>query len=322
MLRLAGAAVALTVAGPGGLAGQDDVTRLSAACAAGSDALSSPCLETVLAVQAAQGLVGLAASGGAELAGSSSTLGKRYGGTPRFGLAGRLGFVDASMPGTLGPPSGPAPDAGVFAPSVQVSAAAGLFRGFSPAPTVGGLLSLDVLATFSWVDLPGDRGFRDSPAGFGLGARVGIFRESFTLPGITVSATRRWMSNVRLASDDPAGTRADLDLTVTSFRATAGKELLAFGFLGGLGWDRYRSATALVVRPEGSGTLEGAAEDDSFASDRLLFFAGAGYTFLVAQISAELGWARGDDAVPGRSSRGFDPASGSLFGRLAFRLTL
>ncbi|HZD04850.1 MAG TPA: hypothetical protein VE173_08025, partial [Longimicrobiales bacterium] len=303
-LHLALGALVPVWAAPGTVAGQESVTRLATACAGASEALSSPCLETVLALQAAQGIVGLAASGGAELSGSSSTLGKRYGGTPRFGLAGRVGFVDASMPGVLGPATGPAPDAGAFAPSIQATAAVGLFQGFSPAPTVGGLLSLDVLATFSWVDLPGDRGFRDSPAGLGLGVRVGVFRESFTLPGITLSATRRWMGKVRLGGDGEEGTRGDLDLTVTSFRASAGKELLAFGFLGGVGWDRYRSATTLVVLPGGAGGPEGAAEEGAFTSDRLLFFAGAGYTFLVAQISAELGWARGWDEVPGRSPGG------------------
>jgi hypothetical protein len=66
----------------------------------------------------------------------------------------------------------------------------------------------------------------------------------------------------------------------------------------------------------------GEASTDSFRTDRMLLYGGVGYTFLVAQIALEGGWADGAEAPPGRASSGFDPGSGSLFGRFSFRLTL
>lgn len=311
-------------------AAQNPVLDLASACAAGDAVLVEPCLETVLALQAAQGLVGLGASGGASLPGSSSTLGRRFDGMPRLGFGVWGGFVDTSVPDALGPATGPAPEAGAFAPTIQATAAAGVFQGFSPAPTVGGLLSVDLLATFSYVGLPGDRGYRDSPMGFGLGVRVGVLRESFTLPGITISATRRWMGEVRLGAGDAEGggggagddgTRADLDATVTSLRGTLGRTLAGVDVLAGIGWDRYAGDVDLRVRPQGADGPEGRTGADGFTSDRFLFYGGVARTFLVYQLSAEAGFARGFDDQPGREAGGYDPTSGSPFLRLGFRLT-
>lgn len=312
------AAVALAAGRPA--AAQDEVQALAMACAGGEANLAGPCLETALAVQAAHGLIGLAASGGPSLPGSSSTLGKRFDGMPRLGFSVRGGFVDASVPDALGPANGPAPEAGAFTPSLQATVAAGVFQGFSTAPTVGGLLSVDLLATVSFVDVPGDRGFRDASKGLGLGVRIGVLRESFTLPGITLSATRRWMGETRLAEDADDGTRADVDLTVTSLRGTVGKTLANLDVLAGVGWDRHGSDVELRVRPQGAGGPEGLTRADGFASDRILFYGGVGYTFLVYQLSAEAGFARGFDAVPGRAGGGYDPTSGSPFLRLGFHL--
>lgn len=304
------------------VAAQDEVEALAAACAGGAPTLAGPCLETVLAVQAAQGLIGLGASGGASLPGSSSTLGKRFDGMPRLGFSVRGGFTNASVPDALGPATGPAPENGALAPSVQATVAAGVFQGFSTAPTMGGILSLDLLGTFSYVSLPGDRSYRDSPKGLGLGARIGVFRESFTLPGITVSATRRWMGDVRLGPrGDVGGTRAELDVTVTSLRGTVGKTLANVDALVGIGWDRYGSEVDLLVRPAAGGGPEGRAGADSFTSERILLYGGVGYTFLVYQLSAEAGFARGFDDVAGRARGGYDPTAGTAFLRLGLRLT-
>jgi len=300
---------------------QDDVTALAGQCAlSNTDDLRSPCLETVLAAQAAQGLIGLAASGGSELPGSSSTLGRRFGGTPRLAFSVGFTLVNGALPSVLAPSDGTAGSKGTFVGAVQATGSAGLFRGFSPAPTVGGILALDVLATFSYVGSLDRLGLDDPSTGFGLGARVGVLRESFTLPAVTLSLTRRWMGDTHLSNTQ--GTMAEAGVTATALRLTVGKELLAFGLLGGVGWDRYSGGMDLEVRPSGTGGAIGTARTHSFRTHRTIIFGGIGYTFLVAQVGVEGGWARGYDSPPNRDATGFDPGDGSFFGRLAFRLTL
>jgi hypothetical protein len=113
----------------------------------------------------------------------------------------------------------------------------------------------------------------------------------------------------------------DVDPTVTSARAVVGKDLLALGLLAGAGWDRYQGSGRLQMRPDLGGCCGADAED--FQADRLLFFGGASLNFLVIQLAAEAGWARGFDDVAGRAAGGrYDPAAGSLFGNVALRLTL
>ncbi len=325
---LALATASLAAAAP--LAAQDSAPAVADQCATGSPAVGPECLEAMLAFQAVEGLVGLAGSGGAALPGSSSTLGRRVGSQPRLAAAIRVGGVPGAVPdlqsrtpgGTL---SGAQRD--VFASVVQGTVSAGLFDGFSPLPTVGGLLSLDVEASAGRVFLPGNEGFDGGTTLLGLGLRLGVLRESFTLPGVTLSVRRRWAEKVSLGSpDDPQGTGAAVDVTTTSLRLTAGKDLLSLGLLGGVGYDRYdadgRIQAAHYGSPSQGGDAFGAADVNGFTTHRTLAFAGVSYTFLVLQLSAEGGWARGFPSVAGREGAAYDPSDGRFFGSLAARLTL
>ena len=326
MPRAAGAALValLLAAAPGGARAQE-VEVLADACGGGMEGLRADCLEAALAFQATAGMVGLAASGGVELPGAASTLGRRLARSPRIGLSLRLGGVPGGMPALLDA-SGPGEEADVFAPVAQGVMTVGVFDGFSPLPTVGGLLSLDLQGSAGRVFLPTEEGYQEGANVFGIGARVGLLRESFTLPGVTVSVSQRWADEVRLgAPEDPERTGAAVDVATTSVRATVGKDLLALGLLGGVGWDRYETDGRIQVRrvngPTGQGWVVGSAEVDGFRSDRTLVFGGVSYTFLVVQLSAEAGWARGYDAVERREGAAYDPEDGTFFGSLAARLT-
>ena len=318
---IAATACVLGALRPDRAAAQDEATRLADACASSNPgALASACLESALAVQAVQGLVGLSASGGSELPGSSSTLGKRFGGTPRLAFTAGISLVRGDLPVTLAPPAGVASADGVSQVAFHTAGSAGIFQGFSMAPTIGGILAVDALATFSYVTAPDRIGFEDPATGFGVGARIGILRESFTLPGVTLSLARRWMGTTSLSSTD--GDEAEVGVTASSVRLTVGKEFLAFGLLGGAGWDRYSGGASVEVRPSGPSGPVGEASTSSFQTDRMLLYGGVGYTFLVAQVALEGGWAEGAEASPGRAATGFDPEASSLFARLSFRLTL
>ncbi len=276
-----------------------------------------PCAEAALLAQAAQGGVGLSLAGPGTLVGSASTLGRRFGSTPRIVLSVRGALTRFPLPDLNGVPVG---NHTSTAPSIHGSVVAGVFDGFSPKPTVGGVLAVDLVVTGDWAFPSGDDGFDGSVGAWGYGLRIGLLRESFTLPGITVSGTRRHQGSVEIRPDRTGFPRVGLDGTTTSFRGEVGKDLAGFGLLGGVGWDRYSSDVSLrlgALEPEGP---EVSLSTSGFDSDRVLFFGGISRTFLVAQLAGEFGYAQGfGDGRP--EVPDYDADEGSLFGTISFRLT-
>ncbi len=295
-----------------------EIRSLAEACVGTTAALRSLCTEAAMAAQAAQGGLGLAASQGSEVTGAASTLGWRLKGAPRYSLSVRGSSVRGRLPNlALASASRGGETYTLFAG--QVAGSVGVFDGFSPAPTVGGMLSLDLTASAHLISAPKDRGFQDGMLGWGAGARLGLVRESFTLPGVSVSGYYRSLGNNGVGSvAHGAPAEARFDVSVSSFRAIAGKDLWGVGVAGGAGWDRYLGRT--VVRAV-SGAEVSEAEGD-LSSDRFLYFVSGTLTYVVLQASAELGWAQGfSSELPPGSAGGFDPSRGSTFGSLAFRLT-
>lgn len=296
-----------------------DVRKLTEECSEGSPALQPQCAQAALAAQAAQGGLGLAASQGSEVTGAASTLGWRLKGSPRYSLSVRGSMVRSRLPNLgLASPSARGGRSYTLV-SGQVAGSVGLFDGFSPAPTVGGLLSLDLTASAHAISAPKARGFREGMLGWGVGARLGLLRESFTLPGVSLSGFYRSLGDNgvgSLADGGPEETR--FDAAVSSLRVIAGKDLWGVGVSGGVGWDRYAGQTVVRV-VGGTGVSEA---QGNLSSDRFLYFASGTMTYVVLQAALELGWAQGftGDLPPGVTGE-FDPSRGSTFGSLAFRLT-
>ncbi len=306
-----------------------DLDDLARECAAGREPLLPWCREMTVAFAANQAGLGLSVSGGSELPGSASTLGIRIRRTPRVTVNGRIGVVWLRAPDVLGEGGAPAPEESTTVTTVQGGVVLGVFDGFSAAPTLGGILALDLLGEVDFLFLPGSAGFGGNSLSWGIGARLGVLRESFTVPGITVSAG--WRSVAEVGFGDPgSGSPVDglegpggmeFDLEITSVRALLGKDLLGVGLLLGGGWDRYVSDVLLAVADPDGAMDPGVATADGIANTRWLLFGGASRTFLVAQVSVELGWADGFHGPPGRGSGGFDPGRGTVFGDLGFRIT-
>jgi hypothetical protein len=179
-----------------------DVVSLQQQCRGTNAQLETLCGEGALALQAGQGMVGLLAAGGAQIPGAASTFGRRFGGTPRFSLALRGGMARLSGPDVQGGTLAGGGSSSGF--TTQATLAVGLLDGFSLLPTVGGLFSLDVFAGAGLLTLPDGRGFQAGRATYGVGASVGLLRESFTLPGVTVSLARRGVGDVQLGDAPPA----------------------------------------------------------------------------------------------------------------------
>ncbi len=297
-----------------------DVDRLAARCLVVASASATPCLEGAIAAQALLAQTGLLAGLGSEVAGSPSTLGRRVGSSPRIALSLRAGGLEARLPDITDRQNTPSREAVFFLPTVHGSVALGVFDGFRLRPTVGGFLSLDLLAQTSVIFFPEGRGFAGNVSALSVGLRVGVIRETFTLPGVTLSVSRRLLGVVRMA-DVPLGdpTQVEIAPTVSAYRLAVGKDLFAVGLLLGAGWDVYSTDARITVADDLRGIV---TVEDSLKAQRALFFGSASWSLLVLQLSAELGWAHGVSSPAGYSGADFDPARGSWFGSLAARLTL
>lgn len=261
--------------------------------------------------------VALLAGPGADVPGQGSALGRRIGGSPRFAGWIRGGGHSVVVPDLGG---GTAGEESFLVPGLHGGLGLGLFDGFSVLPTVGGVLSVDVFGQGSFLFFPEDRGFDGRADVFSFGARVGILRESFTLPGITLSVARRLSGSLRLGST-AAGDAAQvaLDPSVTSVRATVGKDLFAFGVLLGAGWDDISSDMTATV---GDGTGGLVSLTSEVEASRMLYFVGLSRQLgVLSWITGEVGWARGFDPVEIGSAS--SPERGStLFASLALLLKL
>ncbi len=318
----AGAPAQTAAQGPGGdYSRVEGVVDLAERCTAGSAPFLSTCREMALAAMAVQQGVGLASALGSDIPGTSSTHGRRLGLMPRVGVAISALALRTGLPNVAGATSAELAEGRTAALlGLKGTAVAGVLNGFQLAPTVGGILSVDLVGSGSVVRLPAGAGLSGQGSGFGLGARVGLLRESFTLPGISVSASRSWHADIQ-AGSTAAGNpgEANTGLTVSSLRATAGKNWFVIGVMGGVGWDRYEGDVRLSV-PRGAG--DAGSIGGSVASERVLYFVSGWFSFLLTRLSVEAGMAEGvGDPFAGRSP-GYDPAGATWFASVAFRVTL
>jgi hypothetical protein len=213
-------------------------------------------------------------------------------------------------------------DDGAYLPSLHFSGNLGVLNGFSPLPTVGGVLALDLNASMHQLFLPDGHGFQDGVRGWGLGARVGIIRESFSLPGVSVSVARRWTGSASFGEMAAGGPfEGEFDLELTSVRGLIGKDILGVGLMAGGGWDRLSGDGDIRARvsPTGPESMAGTSE---LTSERLTFFGGGSVTYLILQLSVELGWSRAlDPELPLVPEGANFPANKAYFGSLGARVT-
>lgn len=270
---------------------------------------SAECEALVNASLTLQPRVAIAAAGGNATPGTASTLGMRVPGSPRWSTAVRGTLARASVP-----PFGNS-DVSPTLWSVNADASVGLFNGVRLAPTIGGFGSIDVLASIGLLSVPEDDGFEtSSPLTWALGAQVGVLRESFTAPGVSLSAMYRSLPDIRF------GQAMELsEQHVVSVRGTVGKRVLGIGLTGGMAWDRGASD----VRVRFFGPLPAmvilTAEEQDVTFNRVSFFGNVSYTLLILNMAAELGWQQSGDR-PARAHD--DTGKGGLFGGVALRLAI
>lgn len=306
---------------PSGLAAQD-FDALVSTCSAGAGGLTGRCHIAAHALFAARGALGTALSLGSQVPGSASTLGYRLRTRPRMAISGRLGLTHFSMPEIREGYGLPMGDESPLVPSLHLSGVMGLLNGFSLSPTVAGVLAVDLTASGQLLFPQKSDGFQKRVAGWGIGARVGLLRESFTLPGISLSVSRRWGENAQVGDmrgGDAAQIRFDPDMT--SFRGIVGKDILGMGLFAGAGLDRMSGSGSIGIRVSPTG-FETEAFAKELRADKAVFFAGGSMTFLIIQLSGELGWSQALDAPLPIEPGGTDfPSARAYFGSLALRVT-
>ncbi len=261
--------------------------------------------------------VGLATSGGGDIPGTSSTLGRRGGRGSRIAVSARLNAARVPLPAIEGA-SSPPPVLRSLVSVASLEAAVGLFDGVRAAPRHGGILALDAIASVGIVRLPRGDGFQGNVPTAGLGVRLGLLRESFGVPGISVSAMHRFIGEARVGADD-APVALGVRPAATSVRAMIGKDLAVAGVLFGAGWDRY-SGHADLEGPFPAGGIRGLSLAGP-AVRRLLFFGAVARTWQVFRGTAELGWASGFDESWDSATMPFHSGAGSVFGSVSLRVT-
>lgn len=307
---------------PRAAVGQEELVRRCDASSAGAQAQEF-CRLIAQAVEIAQPRIGLAASGGNPVPGTASTLGMRIGSMPRLSGSGRVTAVLVDLPPIQR--AGAGDGITVPATTLNVDGTVGLFSGFSPAPTVGGVASVDLLGSAGILLVPAGDGFRSQqPFTWAIGTRVGLLRESFLTPGASVSAMYRRIGdtsygNIQLQSDQDAYFAADL--SALSLRAAVSKRFFLLGATAGLGWDRYSSD--VVFRAQAGGARTDVLHVEDLENTRVSAFGNLSYTLLILSIVAELGWQSGGDTVEGLPGYAdVDGSAGALFGGLALRLSI
>ncbi len=285
------------------------------------------CQDAVATVQLLQPELGLSVAAGNPVLGTASPIGTRFRFIPRVQLGGRITFIWAGVPDVTRYPQDVAGTVGTRSFSVpvpQFDLSIGVFDGLKLGSTLSGFASVELLGSLSTVILPSDAGFRNDVGGVGLGVRVGVLRESFTAPGISLSGMYKWTGRIeygRLSAGDDAA--LGMDLSLFSFRLSASKSFVAIGLAATIGWDHYSSDVDLALAgstpAEAPLTVIPNSAPEGLSSGRWSAVVDVSYIVLFLNFVAEAGW---QEQEKFSTSSALDVESGKFFGAIGVRLTL
>jgi hypothetical protein len=290
-------------------------------CAAFSGSAGRVCTAAVDATRAFHPLLGVLISGGNPVLGSGGPLG----GAGHVSVTARANALEVALPrlsydgSTSTVPRGQE----VFAPAPLVEVAVGVYGGLP-----SGLLAVDLLGSAQLVPAgvfddfrvdPDARHVGDVALGLGLGARIGLLRETAGLPAVSVSVMRRDLPTITYG-DVGTGDQFQyaVNLRATNLRLVAGKRLAALDLAVGLGWDRY--AGDALIQADASAGAPGVPVD--LSNSRVLAFADLGVGLGLARLVAEGGYLGGRDQELTTDFEDLDTTGGTFFAGLGLRIGL
>ncbi len=215
-----------------------------------------------------------------------------HGGLPHFSLGVGTNIVSLKAYNPLIP--GDSLIAAV--PTAFVYGSLGILPGLKPSPMVGGIGSVDIIGKFGYVPLIGEyeEYAKWSPAIFGGGVRIGLFRNSLAAPAISLSVTYSKASQLRFLFSDPgAEAVARISLSTLSIHGDISKNLLLLTPYAGMGWDQHYFKADWDVDftdpmyPDVSGAL-------SLRPSSLRFYGGIELPLVIIHLNAEGGLTGGN----------------------------
>lgn len=302
--------------------------------------------------------VGVAFSGGNPVLGTGSTLGTRLG-LPRVSVTARANVALVDLPDVfatgVGALGGSTLDqttlqaletVGVPIGSLQGDIALGVFDGISLAPMIGGVGSVDVLGSASFVPQIDEIGLSQNIVNYGGGVRLGLLQQGLVAPGISVSAMYRRMGDVSFGDVD-AGDPAQFSANLTNLnvRGVISKGILMLDLAVGGGYDQYTSDIAFDYRLE-CGTTECLAANDGdpiplpldepiageLSTAAWNVFGNVAMNFLMLNLVGEVGYQKAMDRVEQSDLEDLnltredlvaeELSGGRLFGSLGLRISL
>ena len=304
-------------------------------------AVRATCVAAAQAAVSAQPQLSVLIAGGNPTLGSAGTGGLRLGLLPRVNAGVQLNTVFARFPDVRAGGNGAVTrEFHAPTPALAATASLGLYNGVNLAPGIGGFGAVDLLGSAAWLPFR----VQSADLAYGLGARVGLLRESFILPAASLSLVRHHLGRVGFGDVCPAGEISTappggaclgggdpaefaFDLTTWSARAVVSKQLFGLGAAAGVGYDRSSSDMHFAVRvhdPEFGVTRVFRATPTDVSQGRWSLFANGSYSLLIARVAVEAGWLQGGDALreySGLDAR-YDPTNGSFFGSVGVRVGL
>jgi len=283
------------------------------------------CQDVVTSLQLLQPELGMALAGGNPVLGTASPIGTKFRFIPRIYLGGRINFVWAAVPDVLDYPEDPAAALATrefSVPMPQLDLSVGLFDGWRLGSTLSGLGSVEILGSLGAMILPAGEGFENDATGLGLGARIGLIRESFTAPGLSLSGEYQWTGRIRYGRvENGDDAQFGMDLSATSFRLGLSKSFVAIGLALTVGWDHYQSDVDLGVADDDGNLVAVVPTDDrmSLSEDRWSVAVDVSYIVLFLNIGAQLGW---QESGRYSTSRGDELTSGKFFSAIGMRVSL
>lgn len=276
------------------------------------------CNLSVGAARLLQPRLAVALFGGNAVPGTASTLGMRLGSLPRTSIAFRMTLASATLAPIVDRSESSSSNTLLLGLGTDI--AVGVLPGFSPLPTVGGVASLDLIARLAYAPLPADELDDSGALGFALGARLGALRESFTLPGVSATATWGRISSTALGDPEDATTDGFIDGAITELRlgAEATKRLGLVGLTGGVAWSRYASDLTAGFRESISGAQ--LVIEEPARTNRWSAWADASFTMLIFHAVVEVGWQQAP--VPEGIPAGVTITPSSWSGGLSFRISI